>query len=447
MAPYLPHLLHRRRVAQRASTRSICALFFIGVLTAASPIYAQDVAWSGFGTLGYAQSDRDYAYQRFINSAGTFERDSVLAIQADTRLGPRWSATLQLKLAPSLKAEARWAVTPAWAFLAWRPNDDWLLRAGRLRVPLYLYSEAMDVGQAHDMARLPTEMYSIAPSDNFDGLSANRSWALGDGDLSVDAYAGQGDVTARVWFRDGLAPMEAAGAKFFDVNVKLAGLALTLKQPGRQLRASLHHTSTSQSNGNTIPVDIPYVSLAPGVGYYRVSNDLPGGVDMTSRLSISNVIFTLGAEQTLGQGWRLAAEYAVNRQLQTDFGSDTRGGYLALFKQIDKITPYVSVSALKSRRPALDWYQRLTSNPLPELMPGAAQINAAQRMVAESMWVADQRTLALGASYAVSPGGKIKAEWQRTRIGQVTRLVDALPGSTPHDTHVDVLSVNYNFAF
>ncbi len=55
-------------------------------LALAAPAQAVDLAWSGFGTLGYAQSDQPVNYQRFIDEKGTFKRDSVLGAQVDARL-------------------------------------------------------------------------------------------------------------------------------------------------------------------------------------------------------------------------------------------------------------------------------------------------------------------------------------------------------------------------
>jgi opacity protein-like surface antigen len=54
-------------------------------LALAAPAQAVDLAWSGFGTLGYAQSDQPVNYQRFIDEKGTFKRDSVLGAQVDAR--------------------------------------------------------------------------------------------------------------------------------------------------------------------------------------------------------------------------------------------------------------------------------------------------------------------------------------------------------------------------
>ncbi|MFO1298487.1 MAG: hypothetical protein U1F25_19815 [Rubrivivax sp.] len=70
-----------------------------------------------FGTVSWAQSNRAYRYQRFIDDDGTFERDTLLGAQVDVRL-TRWSATLQARLAPSITEEKRWDVMPTWAFVA-----------------------------------------------------------------------------------------------------------------------------------------------------------------------------------------------------------------------------------------------------------------------------------------------------------------------------------------
>lgn len=415
-----------------------------------APAAAQELSWSGFGTVGLAASNRDFTYQRFITRDASLARDSVFGLQADVRLGPQWSATLQLKLAPSLKSDARWDLVPAWGFLAWRPNDAWLLRAGRLRLPLYLHSEALDVGQAHDMARLPIEVYSVAPSYDINGLFVTRSFTLGergDKDLSIDAYHGAIDTTARFWTRDGAPPQVPAGPQFRGVVVTTTGLAGTWRGNDLLLRASVHRIETRQRSGDALPVRFPFVPVAPGLGYYQVNNQIPGpGVPEVA--AIRNTLMSLGGEYSFAGGWRVAGEYVRNRQQDTELASDTRAAYVAVFKRLGKFTPYVSLSQLNSSAGSLDWYQRLTANPLPAFIPGASQLNAAQRLSAESLWVADQQSLALGSAYALSPQLKLKGEWQRSRIGQVSRLIDTLAGSpTPHDTTVDVWSLNLNFAF
>ncbi len=413
----------------------------------ASATQAQELSWSGFGTLGYAISNRAYHYERDLSNEGSFARDTVLGLQADAKLSSAWSATVQLKLARSRHQDGRWSVEPAWAFVAWRPNDDWLLRAGRLRLPLNLHSEALDLGVSRAALRLPFEVYSFAPSYDIDGLTASRGFTLGASELSLDAYLGRLDARPRIWLRDGVAPALPAGATYLQNRVRSGGLIATLRQGGALWRLGAHRTSTGGDRGNPIAVSYPFVTLAPGLGYYQVSDALPGpGLRSVKR--IHNTVFTAGAELELGQGFTLNTELALNQQHDTELGASSSSGYLSLQKQIGSFTPYISWAKLKSDNTRLDGYERLSRNVLPAAIPGALQINAAQRAAAEGIYAFDQHSLALGGAYAVHRQAKLKVEWMRTHVGRVSTLIDTPPGSeSPHDTHVDVLSVAYSFSF
>lgn len=425
------------------AARRLC-LLAASVLPAVAA--AQGLSWSAFGTVGYAVSDRPYALQRTIDDGGTFARDSLLGMQADWRLTPQWSATVQLKASQSLRKDRRWDVRPSWAFVAWRPNDDWLLRAGRFRVPLYLHSESLDVGVAHDMARLPAEIYLIAPAAEFEGGYATRSWSFGADEASADAYAGRQRTTARFFLSDGVPPALPAGPVFADITLRSSGLVLTLRQAEGVWRAGLHHSVTRMTDGTPLKVRFPFVPLAPGLGYWRVYESLPGPPIPTVG-SISNLVGTLGFERRFGGHWRLSGEFARNLQRDSEVGSDTRGGYLALLRDWGHATPYVSVGRLRSGDTQLAWYRRLTGTPLPAAVPGADVINASQRVAAQSTYVYDQHSLALGSSYAIDARQKLKLEWMRTRIGTYSTMVDSPPGAPVSQAYIDVWSLNYNFAF
>jgi hypothetical protein len=216
------------------------------------------------------------------------------------------------------------------------------------------------------------------------------------------------------------------------------------------LRAGWHFGDTRLANGQLFPVRyefVPIPSLGPGAGYYQVDPSLPGpGVPTTPR--VRNNVITVGIDEQFSDGWRVAAEFARNIQRDTEVGSDTRGGYVAIFKQMGQVTPYVAFGELKSNEGQRDWYRRLTGSPLPGAVPGADQINAAQRFAAESIYSANQSSVALGASWSLAAQQKIKAEWKRTRVEQASRLVDTPPGQPdPRNLRIDILSLNYSFAF
>jgi hypothetical protein len=111
---------------------------------------------------------------------------ACLGGQLDARLTPRLSATLQARLAPSTDSDSGWDPTLSWAFISWRPADDFMLRAGKLRMPYMLDTENHDVGVTYPYARLPTEVYATAPTSDIYGLMlarnlVERSWRMDSG--------------------------------------------------------------------------------------------------------------------------------------------------------------------------------------------------------------------------------------------------------------------------
>ncbi len=415
--------------------------------SAAAPAGAVELNASGFATVGYARSNSDYRYQRFIDRDGSVKRDSLVAGQLDLRLSPQWSATVQARLSADDHSDKGWAARTSWAFVAWRPGDDWLVRLGKARVPLYLYSESLDVGVANDMARLPHEMYSIVPTNDFKGLFVTRSFTLGTREISVEGYSGSADATARLWMRDGAGAEQPAGPWFHTVHVRVDGLVLTSRDDTLTWRVGAVRTNTRNVGGRPLPVRYPRVDLGPGIGYWQVDPSLPGpGVETTPR--IRNLAVTAGAEWQFGEGWRLTGEVVRMIQHDTELGSDSKAGYLALFKRIGAFTPYASVSRQRSSDGVLGWHDRLVAGSMPSFIPGGDQINAAQRAAGESLYAFDQRSFALGVSYALSPTARLKAEWMRTRVGRASAHFDVPPGQ-PDVTglSLNTLSASLSFAF
>jgi hypothetical protein len=415
----------------------------LSLALAAVGVHGADVTVSGFGTLGYALSDTPYSYQRFIEEQGTFDRDSRLALQVDTALSRRWSATAQFKFAPDEDSDSRWAPRLSWGFLSWRPNDDWLLRVGKLRIPMYLGAESMDVGVSFDYARLPIEVYSIAPTQDFTGASVTRSWDVGRGELSVDGYWGKTRSNWRQYARDGVPGYLAAGPVFASIDVVARGLALTYRNDGDQYRIGVHEASSKLADG-TNWVDRPVlISPLPGVAYYNL---LPGP-GMPERRTMDMVIANAAMDVGLGRQVRLGAEYAVRQLKDMDRGVNSSAGYVSLRRRSGAWTPYVYYAWLRSDQDMVDLYHAVNCKRVPAWVPQADLINLSQRATADGLEIHDQQTWAVGSAYALTPSSKLKAEWARTRVGSGSSLVDAPAGSDVRFQSINVFSLSYSFVF
>ncbi len=429
-------------------------LLFAGLLGAATA-HAQ-VSVSGFGTVGYAVSDKPYAYQRFVDQAGTFNRDTVLGLQVDARLSEQFSFVAQAKLAPSIRNDSGWDPTLTWAFLAWRPHNELLLRLGRFRVPYYLNSANLDVGVTYEPAQLPPELYSISTTNETNGVSITKNWTLPEGEVTLDGYWGVSNSYWRFFFRDGVPSIGSPPqvAIFMPTRIDSKGLALTLAHQENTFRAGFHQADVTRRDGEDFTAGFDKIMLTPSQGFYPPSDNFPlsPGYVLPTRSSLRFNIFTLGFDVGLGHDFRLIGEYARRANIKAPAsGADTHGGYLSLQRKVGPWHPYLTVSRLKSTDDSLDLYlnvngNRVTSPPLPSAGL-AATVNSTQRLNADRLVVYDQGTLALGTSYLLSPTQKIKAEWAVTRIGKVSDFVDAATGRDVAHANIHVLSLSYNFTF
>jgi hypothetical protein len=407
---------------------------------------AVDFSVSAFGTLGYARSDQPYTYQRFIDKSGSFMRDSLAGLQVDARFAEKFGATVQVKVAPDTASDHRYEGTVSWAFLSYRPTNDWLIRAGKQRIPFYLYSETVDVGVTYDFARLPTEMYSIISSNDFTGLSFSKNWTMENGDLSLDGYWGKSTADLRFWIRDSIPPVQSSGAVFAEQDVKGGGLVLSYKRNEDTYRIGVHRAVFKLRDGTPFPTTFPFVALAPGIGYFQVNPSLPGpGIPTIP--SLTGTAITLGAEVGLGSGFHVVSEFARSFSSNSDISPASTRGYASLLKRVDKWTPYVIYAFLRSPPGPRNLYNRVNYNTVPDFIPGAAPINASQRAGADYLFAYDQNSWAVGTSYSISATSKIKAEYLRTHIGQMSTLVDAPPGGNIRNQNINVFSLSYNFVF
>jgi hypothetical protein len=404
------------------------------------------LSWSAFGSIGWAQAGQAVRYQRFIDRNGTFERDSLLGAQLDAQITPKWSATLQARLAPAVDHDAAWDLSAAWVFVAWRPDNDWLLRAGKLRAPLFLRSEHLDIGQTYDEARLPTELYGLAPSNDFTGGSVARTLAFEQGDLTLEAYHGSAGLTKRLWLREGLPGQVPAGALFRHVDTTVRGLVGTWREPTLTMRLGVHYALTRHRGSERFLVRPSFAALGPGIGYWQTSAALPGpGVETTDR--ISNLVLSMGAEARLDAGWRVAGEYGMVRQHHTELGVDASSGYLAVYRALGAFTPYVSVAFAEPTARSANWVHELESTTVPGAVPGAAQLNASMRLGADTQPVNRQQAVSVGTSWSPGPGHKVKTEWSRARL-RISQMLDLQAGQAIEQRRtVDVWSLSYHVVF
>ncbi|MBK7002163.1 MAG: hypothetical protein IPH35_20050 [Rhodoferax sp.] len=364
-------------------------------------------SWSGYGTLGYAQSDRGYTYERFTNDRGTLKRDSIFGLQLNADFNPQWGATLQTTLAPSVSDDNASEVTLPWAFVSWRPENDWLLRAGKMRMPMYLHSENLSVGASYEFMHLPTEVYSTAPTNDFTGLAFTRTWPGAQGEWSLDGFWGH----TRLPITTG----NGQSGQTSDLRTRSGGLMLNLHRNDNTYRIGVQQAYIEVPTGGIgqLPGGGAPDPLAPGDGDHSQDKQ-------QQPTEIDTQVYLLGADVALGHDLRLVSELARRRARNLVTPKNSVGMYASLQKKIGPWRPYLTLARL--------------------MTDAEARQNSSD--------YDDQTSLALGSAYVLSPNSRIKAEWMRVHFGGATSLARATGGQAAiSNQNLQIVSLSYSFAF
>lgn len=163
---------------------------------AAAPAFALEQGehrFNGFGTVGVTHlggedEGRNYGVQSQTNDSWRGDQLSKFGAQLSYGLTDTVSVTVQA----TAKAEQdEWKANLEWAYLSWQTSDQLMLRAGRLRSPVYMYSESLDVGYSYPWLRLPDEVYSQVQVTNYEGVDAVYTVPLSYGSVTFQVAGGQ----------------------------------------------------------------------------------------------------------------------------------------------------------------------------------------------------------------------------------------------------------------
>ncbi|MET1077248.1 MAG: hypothetical protein ABWY06_04420 [Pseudomonas sp.] len=151
--------------------------------------------FNGFGSLGATylggeDDGRSYGVNGQTTDAWRGDQLSKLGGQLQYGLTERLGLTAQVT---AKAAQDTWQGNLEWLYLSFQANDELMLRMGRLRTPVYMYSETIDVGFTYPWLRLPDEVYSQVQLSNYEGFDGVYSLPLSFGSLTLQVAGGQAE--------------------------------------------------------------------------------------------------------------------------------------------------------------------------------------------------------------------------------------------------------------
>lgn len=176
----------------------------LGILAAlaAASTQAQSVQITGFGqmvagtaidgTRSPTTGERSFPGTGY-DSDWDFKDESLFALQVRGDLNEQWSATAQIV------ARGRDDFDPefAWAYVGWNGGNGWSAKLGRQRIPLFRYSDFLEVGYAYPWLRPPHAVYNFQFS-NYDGASLAYSFGTGSWFSTVSVIGGKHESTVSI---------------------------------------------------------------------------------------------------------------------------------------------------------------------------------------------------------------------------------------------------------
>lgn len=131
------------------------------------------------------------------NDDGSLNENAVysdtLSFRPDTNYGLQFKSDLTRGLTVTAQIAGRGAqdfeTELEWAYLSYELTPKAIMQAGRQRIPLYYYSDFIDVGYAYHWIRPPVEVYSNTLI-TYEGVSLTYNGSLGDWTAQTRIYTG-----------------------------------------------------------------------------------------------------------------------------------------------------------------------------------------------------------------------------------------------------------------
>jgi len=266
------------------------------------------------GQMGVANNDAGYGNRPGVEG---YTSDPDFSLGSKLGLQGTFALTEQTQIVAQLVSRGAddWTPEMEWAFLSHDFDNGFTTRIGRLRVPLYMYSDYLEVGYAQPWANPPADVYSIVPVSSYDGIDIIYDTDLGDASLSLQASYGH-DV-------------DDAEDNPLGVDVKFKntiGMSATLSYEEWVFRGTYFQSELESGN---IYIDTNGNQM-PSLKSFEDDKAQFAGVG----ISYDNGSFLAISEYTLS---KVEGGY-----------SDTKSAYITLGYRIDAFTPYVNYSFLET---------------------------------------------------------------------------------------------------
>ena len=184
---------------------------------------ASAIEFDGFLSAGFATHDQENAtYLDTVTDDIRFDNDSKFGLQITADVAQNMQAVAQVLAAGS---DENFDLDIEWAYLDWALTDSFSLRGGKVKEPVFLISDYIEVGYAYPWIRPPQEVYRNNPINTINGLEALYQADVGGMSLIFQPYLGTN--TEAVPGTNGGVQFDASN--FYGAAVQVASRSFTFQ--------------------------------------------------------------------------------------------------------------------------------------------------------------------------------------------------------------------------
>ncbi|HKT73116.1 MAG TPA: hypothetical protein VJQ47_09515 [Steroidobacteraceae bacterium] len=382
--------------------------------------------FDAFGTLGVVHSDEgraDFVDNSVFSPKGVGYSDAWSA-NVDTKIGGQVTANFTPRLAAVVQVivgqryDNTYHPDLEWANLKYQLTPDLSIRAGRIVLSSFMFSDTRKVGYANPWVRPPVEVYSLVPISNSDGVDVSYRFTWGDFIHTLVGTYGEN--------RPGL----------------------PTRQGGGRSRARRLTLVADTIEYGALTVHVAFLNLYLTVPQLNALLDAfrqfgPQGVALADRYDENDKLarfFGVGAQYDPGK-WFAVGEWGHADQ-HSALGRSS-AWYVTGGGRFRAGTPYLTYSESKAGGNTSDPGLTLSSLP-PFLVGPATQLNGALNAVLGSIPV--QKTLSVGARWDFAKNVALKLQYDHIRMGDGSpgTLINLQPGFQPGGT-VNLFSAAIDF--
>lgn len=162
-------------------------LLALALASSASLANANDIQVNGFMNVILGVSSNEDIDVDGYDEGMSATNNSVAGLQFFKQVNDSTSATVQLvaRGANDFNTEA------AWVYVTYAIDENTDLRVGRMRTPLYHYSDFLEVGYAYNWTTPSSIIYLQSNLSSFNGADITHRFSVGSVDAYVQAYSGR----------------------------------------------------------------------------------------------------------------------------------------------------------------------------------------------------------------------------------------------------------------